>query len=636
MEPALEPRPKRRKVRKGTSSCWDCKNRKKRCEFESDSKSGCVSCRRRGIPCISQASAHTADDEHNGYEGVSQHIDRVEDLVRQLVHQRGARSQERNHRQVVSRPVFFNASRHSTLKSISHERMSRSSSLTGYLNSVLPAPHIAAIIFNSNKQYNAPLQILQGLRLDEESAERQGMPKSDIFPTMHPVSFARRLIKLALCLQELDEKGSEQLCSDLGESTLSIARRWFQVATGHVMTQDYLVSSLDGLETLLLQSRYHISLGELEHAWQIYKRAFHIAYLVDIPTQAQVRGQPVATTHDTALPQSPTHHPAQELERVHVTIAKRIIARNIQIQNTHHAEAREASQWSYRETKSLDLQLKKAARAMPTAWWKPPVFAAKELDQEVIEKTAKLLVQTHQYYLLVVLHQPYIIGNPSRDQWKYGLSPIEYTYSTTAVVAASREVLTRYLVLRHFHRSSSYRGFDEKAFTASLALLFAHLNGHSLGSSNVLEHQRPHDLGILEDVICCMEKVSSLNRDLQGCARAEILKQLAKIEVNAADGCDYEVYSAGTLAQINGTEPVGIKSDLEVSLPYLGHIHVARQITPTSCVNVSTTSRPASIQRQDQFTPQTTLGAFHIDNPGDESDSGWLDEWTIQENWNLD
>lgn len=658
MEPVLEPSPKRRKVRKGTSSCWDCKNRKKRCEFESDSKSGCVSCRRRGIPCISQASANTADDEHNGYEGVSRHIDRVEDLVRQLVHQRGARSQERNPRQVVSRPVFFNASRNSTLKSISHERMSRSSSLTGYLNSVLPAPHIAAIIFNSNKQYNAPLQILQGLRLDGESAERQGMPKSDIFPTTHPVSFARRLIKLALCLQELDEKRSEQLCSDLGESTLSIARRLFQVATGHVMTQDYLVSSLDGLETLLLQSRYHISVGELEHAWQIYKRAFHIAYLIDLPTKAQVRGsradrvwfqlmyndcflslmlgQPVATTHDTALPQNPTHHPAQELERVHVTIAKRIIARNIQIQSGHHAETREASQRSYRETESLDLQLKKASRAMPTAWWKPPVFAAKEMDQEVIDKTAKLLVQTHQYYLLVVLHQPYIIENPSRDRWEYGLIPIDYTYSTMAVVAASREVLTRYLILRYFHRSSSYRGLDEKAFTASLALLFAHLNGHSLGSSNVLEHQRPHDLGILEDVICCMDKVSSLNRDLQGCARARVLKQLAKIEANAADGCDYEIHSAGSLAQTNGAKPVGIKSDLEVSLPYLGSIHVTRRITPTSGVDVSTASRPASIQRQDQFTPQTTLGAFHIDNSGDESDSGWLDEWTIQENWNLD
>lgn len=297
------------------------------------------------------------------------------------------------------------------------------------------------MIFNSNKHYNAPLQILQDLPVDGASAEKQSIHTSDIFPTAHPVAFARRLIKLALCLQELDEKKSEQLSSSLGEPTLDIARQWFQAASNHVMAQDYLVSSLDGLETLLLQSRYHISLGELLNARQIFIRALHIAHLIDIPSQAQVRGsradhvwfqliyndcflslmlgQPVSTTHDTVLPQSSTlHNPAQALERVHVTIARRIITRNIQIQNSHDDEVREAVQRSCREAKSLDLQLKKAARTMPTSWWNPPVLTVEDLDREVIDKTSKLLVQTHQYYLLVVLHQPYIIGKPSRNDWK--------------------------------------------------------------------------------------------------------------------------------------------------------------------------------------------------------------------------
>lgn len=45
---------KRRKVRKGTHSCWECKRRKMRCLFDSGSSPICSPCRRRGSECISQ------------------------------------------------------------------------------------------------------------------------------------------------------------------------------------------------------------------------------------------------------------------------------------------------------------------------------------------------------------------------------------------------------------------------------------------------------------------------------------------------------------------------------------------------------------------------------------------------------
>jgi len=49
-----EPDPKRRKVRKGTQSCWECKRRKIRCTFVSPRESVCDSCRSRRVKCISQ------------------------------------------------------------------------------------------------------------------------------------------------------------------------------------------------------------------------------------------------------------------------------------------------------------------------------------------------------------------------------------------------------------------------------------------------------------------------------------------------------------------------------------------------------------------------------------------------------
>jgi hypothetical protein len=46
---------KRRKVRKGTHSCWECKRRKMKCAFDPHiASSSCNGCRQRGSPCISQ------------------------------------------------------------------------------------------------------------------------------------------------------------------------------------------------------------------------------------------------------------------------------------------------------------------------------------------------------------------------------------------------------------------------------------------------------------------------------------------------------------------------------------------------------------------------------------------------------
>ena len=52
--PSDEPAAKRRKVRKGTHSCWECRRRKVKCTFSSLDDAICITCLRRGTKCISQ------------------------------------------------------------------------------------------------------------------------------------------------------------------------------------------------------------------------------------------------------------------------------------------------------------------------------------------------------------------------------------------------------------------------------------------------------------------------------------------------------------------------------------------------------------------------------------------------------
>lgn len=76
---------KRRKIRKGTRSCWECKRRKTRCVFDNSAEDAlCFGCQRRGTTCVSQ---EFPEEDHSGRRArqMGDRIVRVEALVEQLV-----------------------------------------------------------------------------------------------------------------------------------------------------------------------------------------------------------------------------------------------------------------------------------------------------------------------------------------------------------------------------------------------------------------------------------------------------------------------------------------------------------------------------------------------------------------------
>lgn len=115
-------------------------------------------------------------------------------------------------------------------------------------------------------------------------------------------------------------------------------------------------------------------------------------------------------------------------------------------------------------------------------------------------------------------------------------SPFDHQYSTTAIVSANREMLSRFLVLRRFHRALSYRFMDGKAVTASSFLPLAHLDGHRLGGANVLEHQRLHDLGLINEVLMNIDKISCMQEKELSNFNAQVLRKLLAVEEDAANG----------------------------------------------------------------------------------------------------
>lgn len=79
------PEPKRRKLRKGTQSCWECKRRKIRCTLTAHPDVICDSCKHRGSPCVSQEFPDNRRCSKQGEVGTTSRLDRVEALIEQLL-----------------------------------------------------------------------------------------------------------------------------------------------------------------------------------------------------------------------------------------------------------------------------------------------------------------------------------------------------------------------------------------------------------------------------------------------------------------------------------------------------------------------------------------------------------------------
>jgi len=79
------PEIKKRKVRKGTRSCWECRRRKMRCIFRSPADSICISCQRRGAECVGQQFPEVISTSLDRSLQMGDRVVRVEALVEKLL-----------------------------------------------------------------------------------------------------------------------------------------------------------------------------------------------------------------------------------------------------------------------------------------------------------------------------------------------------------------------------------------------------------------------------------------------------------------------------------------------------------------------------------------------------------------------
>ena len=611
-----EPETKRRRLRKGTHSCWECKRRKMKCIFASSTDgTACQACRRRGSRCVTQEFPEDSDlvpgenpELHSVRRGV---LTSASDDGRRVDLGYGVPTPE----SIITNPprdIAFDESSevydphsqsgtvernsgppttHPLTSAGKYERLSRN------LHASLPSQEETQRICRASRHPSIlPHDIMTVPYADlDHNGQKTIQALSHIpEPDQHPVLIARHMLLLASVLQHLHPDLHKQI-KGLSEPPRMIMKRLADAAISHVTTNDALTGSIELLECVVIESVYQANMGNLRRSWVSCRRAMTIAQLMGL-------NKPNHQIQYQVLQPKLRHHPQQmwfrvvfldrflclmlglsqgsldrnmaseailanespmgRLERIHCVIASRILERNECLQTSHDITI----------TRTLDVELQQAARSLPNKWWLTPTLNIASADSSsLFWDTRRLFAQVLHYNLLNQLHLPYLLRFSSAER--------QYEYSRTTCINASREIISRVITLRSFNGVSySCRIIDFLVLMAAMTLLLAHLDSHRAGTENILSHQYYSDRAMIEQVQEIMEDVHHLHADALSARSAELLHRLLSIEMEK-EGSQQGARSVSVRESGIETAPSNLYDDaaVNVHIPYFGIIKIARE-----------------------------------------------------------
>jgi hypothetical protein len=583
---------KRRQIRKGTFSCWECKRRKTKCELKEGSNLVCASCQRRGTPCVGQDMVDSMQDIEN-----VKRIDQIESLVDQLIRKRGQNIS-------VFKPLISiedeNArlTNHSSpfLLSTTNKLLSGNSSLSAQLYAVLPIPNEMRLILSRGKFSDLPINLNKQLTLPNEFAMEEHLTQTAELPspTAHPIHFARKLIQLGLCYQQMSTPDHD------------VSKQYLEIASRFVTSQDYLMQSNDGVEVLVSEASYYINIGDLPRAWLLVRRAISISQSLAVsPNTNTTRqqtcstqllladrvlswmlGLPVAIAEDPIgnLPRQVSIPPLVELRRIHTSIFGRIIKRNVRMQRCQFRDGKNSMYDDSTVSRDIDQDLKRALRLSNTDLSRLSASLEGLAPDKIVEQSGRVLAQVEHAFLLIILNQPYLVKSCAYPTSVLAF-PFSEAYTRQTVLYASRELLSLFIPFRAYHSSLTYRGFDDKVFVACAMLLLIYIDAHRYENANVLDHQRPGDISICSEAVKMLENTSLTNKDKMSSSMARVLKKLQKIEADAAEGHHHLLWIEEISVQNDRAEIEEDESALSLPIPYFGVMRVSCQATESVAIS---------------------------------------------------
>ncbi|RSM15035.1 hypothetical protein CEP52_000997 [Fusarium oligoseptatum] len=334
------------------------------------------------------------------------------------------------------------------------------------LHAALPSQHDVNLLFGSGRAAIYLQALCNSYRELFEEGNSVSAAMLSILPavTAHPVVLARKLLQLALCIQQLDPSFNHQSLR-LGMSAGEAMHKYYSLASSKVTCHDDLLDSLEGLECLIYEGVYLVNCGNLRQALVTLRRA---------ATLAQFMGMHRKVSHTTPRQHDAATRVSGDVAWAHIAYLERYISLLLGMSSSitnakfgseekkvdeTHAEWFERFQVEICEkiinntqrgnyedlaaTQKIDEVMNKIADSIPSNWWAPLELRPGMTGDDLMALVVNAQMQIVHYNLLTVLHLPYLLRKTPSHQ---------YDYNKTVCTYASREVLNRYIAFRSIVR----------------------------------------------------------------------------------------------------------------------------------------------------------------------------------------
>ncbi|KAJ3538719.1 hypothetical protein NM208_g5779 [Fusarium decemcellulare] len=602
------PAPERRKVRKGTKSCWECKKRKARCLFTASGDETCDGCKRRGARCVNQ----DLPDPAASNQAIGR-LSRIEAMLEQLLERlpretpqllslgptrtsppsQGAWSGDTNSNLLTASALVDpgrdegTTAQHDTIRS----RLIEAWPCQQDLDVIISFP----LDFEESSHSLISAICLPDLN---PKTQRHQLPRR-LFrlppPGSHPVLYARKLLVLASCLQATASPETASL-DQLTTSVHDLMLRAVDVARVLVNSNDNMVASIEGIECIAIESMHHCYAGDLRRGWLTLRRAMMIAQTMGLhqrvyqpsarsmdpfrsPPSSQriwftlvhldrylslMLGLPQCSSESAfAIPtELETCEAEEKLQRLDCVSAGRIL------------QLRDSTTDGYGTTLETDKILQQGEACMPPRWWAPSFTRPKgKMDES--GHFSLLKDQLRHYHLVSQLHWPSLLRDDSNPATEY---------SRVTAINASREALSRCIALNDT-RIAKYHfpALIRIAFMSILAICLANLVADQRGQYDAcaafFAHQRQSDRGMMEQALEDIEQIEPFISDMASIKIKNVVRELLVIDAEAANGVRYRfhVQPRDSYHDINfGGEVVQHGKGLLINTPSCGKILIER------------------------------------------------------------
>ncbi|KAJ5587342.1 uncharacterized protein N7459_003107 [Penicillium hispanicum] len=512
--------PRRKRVRKGTKSCWECKRRKVKC-IPSEDLSICVSCLERATPCLRQEYVDDQSPHHAEDSALAQRMARVESLLESLVDRipwshvddltpSSIPAIAKNY----SRPLFESLSSDSVVQAEVDTPTGKIEILRRRLAMMLPCQTDVDFLFTSSHGWWLIQQHMMPHLPELLDNDFRGLFNVPGVSQGHPIAIARLLLCIAICIQQLPpdmDTRELQTTVPLREMMGGI----IEFVGQNVISDDELTGSVEGVECLALQGMYEVNAGNIRRSWLSFRKAITIAQLLGLHRVAIKL--PLARLD---LLEAKRHHLWYQIsrgERYLSTLlgvpsctgsavfpfaddAAWLSPEDLYHKNLYHisglilARNQEDCAHSFSTTQRISEKLDSLAEQMPPAWWEMPTNILTTRTKEASIQFERIMCQIWHFELATLVHLPFML-RAATDR--------RYEHSRLSCLNASRNLINRWTIIRENHSTLLFSNLLEfQAFTAATTLLLG-----LLGPSRDLVQERHEDSQLIERVVQNFERL---------------------------------------------------------------------------------------------------------------------------------